>query len=256
MQRFSRRQLLVASLALPMIGASAWIWQGAGARTPVEPRTGGTVPTSQQTPTNAAAAAGGGQKLNQLGRLALIGARDSESRDRAVELLEQAVRAEPANDEYKLDLADAYVVLDLDLTLAAATELYESVLPRRRDDQELLGRLVRAYAALENAPKALEYAERRLQLVPKAGAYDVALQAVSIFAAGGKIDRAIALVQKALAKAPEHHGIRLLLATLRHQTHDDVAVRLMLRQVLDQTAAENPYHEAAEKLLADMEKVQ
>lgn len=211
------------------------------------------MPTQRQPQTNAPVAAGAGARLNQLGRLALIGARDNASRDRAVELLEQAVRAEPANDEYKLDLADAYVVLDLELTLAAATELYESVLPRRRDDQDLLGRLVRAYAALESAPRAFEYAERRLQLVPAAGAYDVALQAVSIVAAGGKNQRAIALVQKALAKAPDHHGIRLLLATLRDQAHDYTAARLALRQVLEQTTAGQPYHEAAAKLLADVE---
>lgn len=198
-----------------------------------------------------------GQRLNKIGRLALISSHDdAAARDRAVEFLERAVQAEPVNDEFKLDLADAYALLNLDLTLALATELYEQVLERRPDDQQLLGRLVKAYSALENAPRAFEFAERRLKLVSAAGTYDVALQIVGIVAAGGKLDRGIKLMHAALARNSDDQGTQLLLATLEIQAKNTPAATLILRRVLEQSPVGHPHHETAQKLLNNLEQKQ
>jgi len=218
---------------------------------------GGMVESQRDLSEMKSMSATNGPRLNQIGKLTLITARgDAPARDRAAEMLERAVQAEPTNDEFKLDLADAYVVLDLELTLALAAELYEDVLRRRPDDQQLLGRVVKAYSALENAPRAYEYAERRLKLIPPAGAYDVALQVVGIIAVGGKLERGLTLMRTAVEKNPDDIGVQLLLATLQIQAKDYADARLTLRKVLDRSPADHPYHEAAGKLLSDMEKDQ
>lgn len=195
------------------------------------------------------------RRWNQLGRAGLIGARgDEPARDRAVMLLERAVQAEPTNDDFKLDLADAYVSLDLELTSALAVGLYEDVLRRRPDDLQLLGRLVNTYSALGNTSRAFEYAERRLKTAPTIGAYDVALQVVGIVAIGGKVDRGLAIVRQAGERNPDDPGIRLLRATLEIQAKNYPEATSVLRKVVEDSSAADPCRAAAVKLLTDMEK--
>lgn len=219
-----------------------------------EPRAEVVLAPSLATPEPGAEASDRGRRWNQLGRLALMAARDDQERERAVELLEKAVAEAPDDDEFRLDLAEAYGVLGRDLTWAAATDLYEQVLARRPDDQQLLGRLVRAYTELGNAPQAYQYAERRLELVPAAGAYDVALQGVAIVAAGGDPGTGTRLVRGSLAKNPDHKGIQLLLASLLVETGGRDEARAIVRRILEQAPADDPYRIPAQQLRTSMQE--
>jgi tetratricopeptide (TPR) repeat protein len=198
-----------------------------------------------------------GRHWNQLGWLALMGAHGNQAeQDRAVEMLERAVLESPNHDEYKLDLADAYVVLDLELTTAVATEIYEEVLERRPDDEDLLGRLAKAYTALENLERAFEYLERRIELVPPAGAFDAATQIVGIVAAQGKHEQALALMRKAAAKAPGDPRVQLLLAAMLVESGKPNDARAIAKDLLSRFGPENPVHESAESLLSNLDELQ
>ena len=243
------RWLLPALLVVAAVAASLVLVS----RAVPEPRVEVGLAPSLATPEPGAGESERGRRWNQLGRLALIAARDDQERERAVALLERAVAEAPDDDEFQLDLAEAYGVLGRDLTWAAATDLYEQVLARRPDDQQLLGRLVRAYTELGNAPQAYQYAERRLELVPAAGAYDVALQAVAIVAAGGDPRRGTQLVRGALAKNPDHKGMQLLLASVLAETGGRVEARALVERLLERATPDDPYRTQGQKLLASME---
>lgn len=240
---------LVPIPIIAMIAGGVVLWSGNTARPQSEPGS----ESSLESPVKQEVVSDRGSRYNQLGRVALMAARDDRERERAVELLEQAAAADPDNDSFLLDLAEGYSLLGRDLTLAAATDLYEQVLSRRPDDQQLLGRLVRAYAALGNTPMAYQYAERRLKLVPAAGAYDVALQAVAIVAAGGDPGTGTQLVRGALAKNPDHKGIQLLLASVLAETGGKVEARGLAERILERATADDPHRTPAQKLLASME---
>lgn len=194
------------------------------------------------------------RRFHQMGRLYLLGAhRDPKVQDRGIELLERAVIAAPKNDEYKLDLADAYALLDLELTLAAAIDLYEDVLSRRTDDEQLLGQLAKAYTALENLEQAQELIERRLQKVPPAGVFDVVTQIVGIVAAGGDRTWALQLMRTAVRQSPDDPRVQLLLAGLLVEERLTAEARTLANRVLSKSGPDNPIRIAAEEILSELE---
>jgi predicted Zn-dependent protease len=196
----------------------------------------------------------GGAALHDLGRAAFRAAgSDKESRRRAAELLEKAVEAEPKNDLFRLDLADAYLLLGHERAVAAAIDLYEDVLSRRPEDDRLLARLVTAYTILENGRQAFAYAERRLAIITADDAYSAATQVAAIVVAGGELSRGIALARKAVALAPEDKSVALLLATLLSEQEDRTEAKAILQKVLAQCDAKDPFRKPTLKMLARLE---
>jgi tetratricopeptide (TPR) repeat protein len=205
--------------------------------------------TPVETPVNSDPA----RRFNDMGRLILLGAdRKRETFERGVEYLERAVIASPDNDQYKLDLADAYAVLNDDLTLAAALDLYEDVETRRPDDEQLLGQIARAYSALGNLEQAQEAVERRLLLAPADGVFDAATQIVGIVAADGDRDWAIQQLRTATRKVPSDRRLQLLLAGLLAETQQQAEARKIVERIRQETAADHPLREAADELLASL----
>jgi tetratricopeptide (TPR) repeat protein len=191
-----------------------------------------------------------------MGRLLLLGGdRKRETLESGVEYLERAVIAAPENDSYKLDLADAYAVLNNDLTLAAAIDLYEDVLDRRPDDEQLLGQIAKAYSALGNLDQAQEIIERRLLLVPVDGVFHVVTQVVGIVAMGGQQEWAIQQMRTAIRKNPGDRRISLLLAGLLAETQQPAEARRIVERVRQEISLDHPLREAADELLASLENV-
>jgi tetratricopeptide (TPR) repeat protein len=196
------------------------------------------------------------RRFNELGRLLLLGGdRKRESIESGVEYLERAVIAAPDNDQYKLDLADAYVLLSNDLTLAAAIDLYEDVLDRRPDDEQLLGRIAKTYSSLGNLEQAQETIERRLLLVPVDGVFHVMTQVVGIVAIGGDREWAIQQMRTAVRKNPSDRRNSLLLAGLLAETQQKAEARKIVERICQEIAADHPLREAADELLASLEDV-
>jgi tetratricopeptide (TPR) repeat protein len=196
------------------------------------------------------------RRFNDLGRLLLLGGdRKRESIESGVEYLERAVIAAPDNDQYKLDLADAYVLLSNDLTLAAAIDLYEDVLDRRPDDEQLLGRIAKTYSSLGNLEQAQETIERRLLLVPVDGVFHVMTQVVGIVAIGGDREWAIQQMRTAVRKNPSDRRNSLLLAGLLAETQQKAEARKIVERICQEIAADHPLREAADELLASLEDV-
>jgi len=197
-----------------------------------------------------------GRRFNDMGRLLLLGAdRKRETIERGVESLERAVIAAPDNDQYKLDLADAYAVLNRDLTLAAALDLYEDVLDRRPDDEQLLGQMAKAYSSLGNLEQAQEAIERRLLLVPVDGVFDAVTQIVGVVALGCDRAWAIQQIRTATRKAPTDRRISLLLAGLLTETQQPAEARKIVERVRQEIGPDHPLREAADELLASLEDV-
>jgi predicted Zn-dependent protease len=191
-----------------------------------------------------------------MGRLLLLGGdRKRETLESGVEYLERAVIAAPSNDQYKLDLADAYAVLNQDLTLAAALDLYEDVLDRRPDDEQLLGQIARAYSSLGNVEQAQEAIERRLLLVPVDGVFHTVSQVVGIVAMGGDRNWAIQQMRTAMRKNPADRRISLLLAGLLVETQQPAEARKIVERVQQEIGPDHPLREAADELLAGLEDV-
>lgn len=196
------------------------------------------------------------RRCNEMGRLVLLGTdRKRETLESGVEYLERAVIAAPENDSYKLDLADAYAVLNNDLTLAAAIDLYEDVLDRRPDDEQLLGQIAKAYSALGNLEQAQEIIERRLLLVPVDGVFHVVTQVVGIVAMGGQQEWAIQQMRTAMRKNPGDRRTSLLLAGLLAETQQPAEARKIVERVLQEIGLDHPLREAADELLASLEDV-
>jgi len=195
-----------------------------------------------------------GSAMHDLGRAAFRAAgNDRDARLRATELLEQAVEAEPKNDLFRLDLADAYLLLRHERAVAAAIDLYEEVLKRRPDDERLLARLVTAYSMLENGRQALDYAQRRLEVITADEAYSAATQIAAAVVAGGELPRGIALMRKVVDLAPEDKPVALLLATLLLEQKDRTEAKVVLRQVLARCAPNDPLRKPALAMLAKAE---
>jgi|GEM_PF-4670049 len=193
------------------------------------------------------------RRFNDLGRLILLGAdRQRRTIERGVEYLERAVIAAPENDQYKLDLADAYAVLNNDLTLAAAIDLYEDVLERRPDDEQLLAQIGRAYSSLGNLEQAQEAVERRLRLVPVDGAFDVVTQIVGVVAIGGDRDWAIQQIRTAVRKSPSDRRIQLLLAGLLIEARQNSEAQTIARRIDQETDLDHPLREAVDDLLTSL----
>lgn len=192
--------------------------------------------------------------LHALGRSALVAAHGEVAAQRsAAALLEQALETEPENDLIRVDLADAYLLLDHELTITAAIDLLEDVLSRQPDDDRLQVRLVRAYAALQNATDAYRYAERRLKSAAKPEQLlDVALQIASVAAVTGETDHGVELLTAIADSHPDSVGLRLVQAILLVET-DRPTARRILQSIVERHPSPHAYGVQAERLLAALE---
>jgi thioredoxin-like negative regulator of GroEL len=196
------------------------------------------------------------RRFNDMGRLLLMGGeRKRETLESGVEYLERAVIAAPDSDPYKLDLADAYALLNNDLTLAAAIDLYEDVLDRRPDDEQLLGQIAKAYSALGNVEQAQEAIERRLLLVPVDGVFHTVAQVIGVVAMGGDREWAIQQMRTAVRKNPADRRLSLLLAGLLAETQQEAEARKIVERICQEINTDHPLREAADELLASLEDV-
>jgi len=192
--------------------------------------------------------------LHALGRSALIAARgDVDAQRSAAALLEQALEIEPENDLVRVDLADAYLLLDHELTVTAAIDLLEDALARQPDEDRILVRLVRAYATLQNATDAYRYAELRLKSSAKPEqVLDVALQITSVAAVTGETSRGVELLTAIADSHPDSVGLRLVQAALLVEA-DRPTARRVLQSIVDRHPLPHPYGVQAARLLAATE---
>lgn len=192
--------------------------------------------------------------LHTLGRSGLlIAIGNKEAQLRATELLERALEADPDNDTLRIDLADAYVLLDEELTLAVAVDLYEDALTRQPDDDALLARLARTYAALENAEDAYRYIERRMARATQSGhLHEIALQIASIAAVTGEAERGSELLAGLVEQHPNLVGLRLVWGALLVEFDPDDA-RRVLQPVLERHPPPYAYGVQAQQLLSAQE---
>jgi predicted Zn-dependent protease len=188
-------------------------------------------------------------QLGELGVALFSASRgDPQQRDEAIAMLEQAVAHDPNNDRLLLNLGDAYVLVESELSLALATDLYEDVLARNREDAGVLGRLAKTYALLGNSATALDYAQRRLETSSSQTAYDAALQMTTIALSGGQADRGIALLNQFLDLRPNHAAIRLLLATLLLENNQEDLAFKALDEVIQREPASSPFAAEADRI--------
>lgn len=215
----------------------------------------GIAEKKSEPPFDSAAAIRMSADLHTLGRSGLlVSDGDRQARARATELLEKALEADPDNDLVRIDLADAYVLLDEELTLAVAIDLYEDALSRKPEDDRLLVRLARAYAALENAEDAYRYVERRLRgATQPEHLHEIALQVAAIAAVTGETNLGGALLAGIVEKHPDLIGVRLVWGALLVETSPAEAKRV-LQPVLERHPPPHAYGIQAQRLLSAREK--
>ncbi len=189
------------------------------------------------------------ESLHTLGRELFPTARHDPARQRqAVALLEAALRADPDNERIQLDLADAYLLLDHELTLTYAIELYEQVLRRRPSQTGLYGRLAEAYHRLGNTDAAFAVAAAR-GAAEVTEPFPAALQIADLAADTGDLSRGIAELETLAKLAENHHGIELLRAALLREARQEPAARSVAEAVLKRVDQASPYAAAARRLL-------
>ncbi len=187
--------------------------------------------------------------LHATGRALFTASRnDPQRRREAVVLLEQALRADPGNERLQLDLADAYLLLDHELTITYAIELYEQVLRRRPTATGLYGRLAEAYAQLGNYDAAFALAAARGAAEPMEP-FPAAAQLADLAAASGDLQRGIAELQT-LTKLTQHQpGVQLLLAALLREAGQPREARQIAESILPLVAVDSPFAIEARRLL-------
>ncbi len=148
---------------------------------------------------------------------ASLESQDPIARDDALVLLEDAVRNDPDNNLYKVDLGDAYVQLGRDVSICLAIDLYEDALSGDPKNDGLASRISDAYRRLGNYDAAFAFASQRLSGQGDQvfrGATQIAMIALE----SGKLDRGIKLLEDASRNHPDNHAVSLLLATLQAET--------------------------------------
>ena len=167
--------------------------------------------------------------------------------DRAVELLERAVAADPENVAYKVDLADAYMFLGKDLAITAAVDLYEEVLDVEPDNDPVLGRLALAYLQLKNDDAAFAVLARRAA-GKRADARGTALQLAATGLESGNLVRAVDETAKLVLRYPNEPFVRLVLAMLLSDTGRDADALGHVQKLIAELPAGSPLAAAAAEL--------
>lgn len=208
-------------------------------------------PVLLTSPADQAPASPQAQRDHDLGKQLFLATRnDPVQSARAVALLERAVLAAPNKDVFKIDLADAYVQMGHELSLAFATDYYEDVLQRRPDNPQLLARLSEAYHQLGNKQAALDYASRRLAVTGSRDRYMAALQLASVAMQTGQHAAGVQALEEHLKLDPNQHGVRLLLATVQAEAGNTTRAIELIRQVQGKLKPASPLYETANKMLA------
>ena len=145
---------------------------------------------------------------------ASVESQDPITRDDALVLLEKAVRNDPDNNLYKVDLGDAYVQLGRDVSICLAIDLYEDALSSEPKNDGLVSRISDAYRRLGNYDAAFAFASQRLS-GQSDRVFRGAAQIAMIALESGKLDRGIKLLEDASSNHPKDHAVALLLATLQ-----------------------------------------
>lgn len=190
-----------------------------------------------------------GETLNALGRALFPTALGHpERRQEAVSLLEQALLADPNNEQVQLDLADAYVQLSTEETLTLALGIYEKMLSRYpRGNEALLARIADAYGRLGNFDAAIAVAAARLRTEMKSP-FPAALQIADFAVQSNDLERGIDELTGVVRGFPEDAGIKLLLATLLLDSNQPAAAASHVDAALKLLPAEAPLAKAARRL--------
>lgn len=150
----------ILAIGIVQVAATAAFAQGGGATKLARPAPLPGVPDLFQTPELSFEARA--QHLHTLGVAIYVNSLGKTAeREKAILLLEQAVACDPANDVYRIDLADAYVLTGDETAIGMAIDLYEDVLDSDPDNDSALARLADAYLELCNDDAAFAVLARR-----------------------------------------------------------------------------------------------
>lgn len=174
-------------------------------------------------------------------------ANDPAAQAQAAGMLEEAVLRNPEDDTLKLNLADAYVLMDREVTLAFAIDLYEDVFARHGDDVRIPPRLADAYLRLGNAQDAFRWAETYAGMLGEAP-YPAAALVANIALTAGKIPRGTALLDALARQAASPHAIRLLQASLLAEAGQVEKAVALIQPVIDALPAEDPIGNQARQI--------
>ena len=208
--------VMLLALAIAVTGIACSKDESSDKTTEKDPKQVSSKPASNAAVPDKAAAA----EMHNLGAslfAASVESQDPITRDDALVLLEKAVRNDPDNNLYKVDLGDAYVQLGRDVSICLALDLYEDALSHEPKNDALVSRISDAYRRLGNYDAAFAFASQRLSGQGDQvfrGATQVAMIALE----SGELDRGIKLIEDASHNHPKDHAVSLLLATLQAET--------------------------------------
>lgn len=189
------------------------------------------------------------ESLHRLGRELFPTTRNDPARRRqSVSLLEAALRADPDNERIQLDLADAYLLLDNELSLVYAIELYEQVLRRRPSQTGLFGRLAEAYRRLGNVDAAFALAAAR-GAAERESPFPAALQLADLAAETGDLSRGLSELDTLAKLTKQHPGVELLRAALLREAGQAPSARTAAEAILKRVGGESPYAAVARQLV-------
>jgi len=179
--------------------------------------------------------------LHALGAAAFVkAAGDPVAADAAIARLEEAVALDPTVDLYAADLADAYLQMDTEASIAIAIDLYEEVLSNDPENDALRGRVVIAYQALGNFTNAWAHLERRAAGT-KVNVFGTGLQAAVLARLSRDLARGEALLRELLARHGKERVLRLFLADLLEARGDRRGAREALTEATRGLPADDPF---------------
>ena len=188
--------------------------------------------------------------LHEIGRTLFTASLGNPERKRdAVAILEQALQADPTNEQIQLDLADAYVLLSRDETLALALNLYEAALAKHPGDDALLARIADAYGRLGNSDAAIAVAASRVKADGKTKTpFPAALQISDFAVQSQDLERGVSELQRIVRDQPQDAGVRLLLAALLLDTGQTEPAQSQIEKALQLLPPGAPLAQAARRL--------
>lgn len=173
---------------------------------------------------------------------------DKEALKQGLALLEQAVKLQPENSSFQIDLADAYYREGSNLSILLAMELYENLLVTESMHDAILTRLAYCYAKLENYQAAMGVAGKRVEN-SRIKAFPIASQIIEFALESGDVNTGREYLEFLVQQRPDEPEVNFLLAVLLKQAGDNEKANSLMVSTAEKMPKDSPYQEAVKRIL-------
>ena len=167
---------------------------------------------------------------------------DQKQQAQVINLLERANHLDPNNRQYRLDLAEGYLLANTQLSVSEAIDHYSVLLSRDRHDDEALARCADAYFQLGNVENAFALAYQRAVQNPDDSAirFSAAQQIALLGIESGDLTGAQLMLRPLSAQYPHDSRLAGLIALVHQLQGEDVRAEAVYQHIIKTYPSDDP----------------